>query len=211
LLTGTHQVESAPVENGARWGISAVLRPDQCAAQVLEQIAMQAAAVVGDAHWIAGASSRSHLSLRAGLERYRTSVMPGDPLVARYAAALQSAARGIGPIRFAVTGLTLTPISVMACAFPADTAADDLASEFCAALSAGGWQLAGCVPDIWYVNLLYFTGPVRDAGELIAWVEARRETEVTEILVTDIQITRWRLTATGMDPVVLASAVQPGA
>jgi hypothetical protein len=99
LLTGTHQSQSAPVDNGPCWGISAVLRPDSASAQAIEQIAATAAAVVGDSHWMAGAPSSSHLTLRS-LERYRTSVPPGDPLVARYAAALHTAAIGIGPMRF---------------------------------------------------------------------------------------------------------------
>ena len=33
----------------------------------------------------------------------------------------------------------------------------------CAALIAGGCHEAGSTPDIWYFNLLYFTGPIRDA------------------------------------------------
>jgi hypothetical protein len=104
LLAGTHQLQFAPADNGPRWGISAVLRPDPRAARAIEQIAVTAAGVVGDGHWVAGAAASSHLTLRGGLERYRTSVPVGDPLVARYAAALRTAAGGIGPIRFAVTG-----------------------------------------------------------------------------------------------------------
>ena len=211
LLTGTHQVQSAPADNGPRWGISAVLRPDPLAARAIEQIAMTAASVVGANHWMAGAAASSHLTLRGGLERYRTSVPAGDPLVARYAAALQTAAGGTGPIRFAVTGLTLTPTSVMACAIPADAAADDLAAAFYAALSADGLQAAGYTPDIWYFNLVYFTGPVRDAADLIDWVAARRAAALADVLVTDLQIARWRYTGTGMRPVVLASATPPPA
>lgn len=122
---------------------------------------------------------------------------------------LRTAVSGTGPVRFAVTGLTLTPMSVMACAIPADTAAADLASAFGVALAAGGLPDAGVTPDIWYVNLVYFTGPLRDARNLIGWVEARREIKVTDVLVTDIQLTRWRHTRTGMMPVVLASAAPP--
>jgi hypothetical protein len=114
LRAGTQQLQSAPVDNGPRWGIGAVLRPD--------------------------------------------------------------------------------PV-----------AAGDLASAFGAALSDGGWQAAGRPPDIWYFNMVYFTGPVRDAADLIDWVAARRRTWVADVLVTDIQITRWRHTSTGMLPVVLAS------
>jgi predicted RecB family endonuclease len=127
--------------------------------------------------------------------------------VARYAAALRAAVRGIGPIRFTITGLTLTPISVMARARPAGPAADDLADAFGAALGPDGRYRDR--PDIWYVNLAYFTGPVRDPQGLIDWIAARRERKVTDVLVTDIQIVRWCYTSTGMMPVVLASATRP--
>jgi hypothetical protein len=208
LLAGTHQIESAPAENGPRWGIGAALRPDPRAAHVIEAIAEAAAAVAGGG-WLAGAARSSHLTFRAGLERYRAHVPGNDPLVARYAAALHQAARGSGTIRFAVTGLTLTPVSVMACAVPADAAADNLAEAFRATLAAGGLPAAGATPAIWYLNLVYYTGPVRDAGTLIDWVAARRHAMVTDILVTDIQIMRWRHTSTGMVPVILASAKPP--
>jgi hypothetical protein len=215
LLSGTHLVESAPVDGRPRWGIGAALRPDRRAAQAVEQVAVAAAAVVGEHHWLAGGVSSSHLTLRAGLERYRASVPAGDARVARYAAALRTAAASVGPVRFAVTGLTLTPISVMACAFPADTAADDLAAAFEMALRpecprgdgrrGDGRDQAGSPPEIWYLNLVYFTGPVRDAEELVGWVAARRATEIADALITDMQITRWQHTAAGMRPVVLAS------
>jgi hypothetical protein len=211
LLAGTHRVESVPVDGSPRWGIGAALRPDPAAARLIEQIAVSAAAMVGDHRWVAGAVPSSHLTLRAGLERYRTSVPTGDPLVARYAAALHLAVSKASPIRFSVTGLTLTPISVMASAIPADSAADELASAFGAALSAGGLPGTGLTPDIWYVNLVYFTGPVRDAKELTDWVAARREMKIADALVADAQIVRWRHASTGMLPVVLASAVPAGA
>jgi hypothetical protein len=207
LLSGTHQVESVPVDGSPRWGIGAALRPDPAAAQIIEQIAVSAAVMVGDHRWVAGAVPSSHLTLRAGLECYRASVPANDPLVARYAAALRVAVSKAGPIRFSVTGLTLTPISVMASAVPADTAADELASAFGAALSADGLPRAGFTPDIWYVNLVYFTGPVRHAKQLTHWVAARREMKLADALIADAQIIRWRHTSTGMLPVVLASAV----
>lgn len=146
---------------------------------------------------------------RRGLERCRRPVPPGDPLVIRYAAALRSAARTTGPVRFTVTGLILTPVSVMASAVPADTAADDLAAAFDAALRAEGCHDAGSMPDLWYVNLVYFTGPVRDAGELIGWVEARREMQVADVRIANLQIVRWHYTVTGMVPIVLASVTPP--
>jgi hypothetical protein len=104
-----------------------------------------------------------------------------------------------------LTGLILTPVSVMATAVPADTAADDLAAAFDVALHAEGCRDAGAIPSLWYVNLAYFTGPVRAAEELIGWVEARRVRHIAHVLVTRLQIVRWHYTATGMVPIGLAS------
>ena len=126
--------------------------------------------------------------------------------MARYAAALRAAAQSTGPVRFAVTGLILTPVSVMACVIPADAAADDLAAMFDAALHAGGCHQAGSTPVLWYVNLVYFTGPVQGADELAAWTEARQQMKVTDVRVSEMQIVRWQYTVTGMMPVALASA-----
>ena len=94
----------------------------------------------------------------------------------------------------------------MACAIPADAAADDLAATFEAALRAEGCYEAGLMPVLWYVNLVYFTGPVRAADELAAWTEARQQVKVTDVQVIEMQIVRWQYTTTGMMPVVLASA-----
>jgi hypothetical protein len=207
LLSGTHQVQSAPADGLLRWGISVILRPDPLAAQAIEHTARAAAAVVGDHHWLAGAATSSHLTLRSGFEPFRNAVLPGDPLVARLTAALHAAAATLaGPLRFAITGLTLTPTSVMACAIPAGPAAADLDAAFCAALRAGGQADLGRPPDIWYLNLVYFTGQVRDAQALIDWVAARREMAVTDVLITAIQLAQWRHTPAGMRPHPLASA-----
>jgi hypothetical protein len=100
----------------------------------------------------------------------------------------------------------LTPISVMARAIPADAAADDLAAIFDAALDAEGCYEAGSTPALWYVNLVYFTGPVSAADDLAARTDARQQMKVTDVRVTEMQIARWRHTTTGMMPVVLASA-----
>jgi hypothetical protein len=182
------------------------MRPDPPAAQAIEQVARAAATVVGANHWLAGAARSSHLSLRRHLEQRRRPVPAGDRLVSRYAAALRTAAKSAGPVQFTITGLVLTPVSVMACAMPADAAADDLAATFDAALHAEGCDEAGSTPALWYVNLAYFTGPVRAPDDLAAWTEARRQMTVTEVRVTEVQVARWQHTTTGMMPVVLASA-----
>jgi hypothetical protein len=68
--------------------------------------------------------------------------------VARYSAALRTAVNGTGLLRFSVTGLTLTPVCVMACAIPADKGADDLVEAYGRALVAGGCGLVGRVHRI---------------------------------------------------------------
>jgi hypothetical protein len=205
LRTGTYRVECTPTDGGPRWAVGAVLRPDFHAARTIDQVARAAATMVGANHWLAGAARSSHLTLRRHLEPCRRQVSPADPLIVRYAAALRSAAKATGPVGFSLTGLILTPISVMAAAVPADTAADDLAAAFDAALHAEGCRDAGAIPGLWYVNLAYFTGRVRDGDELIDWVEARRAMHVADVRVTRLQIVRWQYTATGMVPIGLAS------
>jgi hypothetical protein len=210
VLTGAHRVECVPADGDPRWAVGAVLRPDSEAAQAIERVAREAAAVVGANHWLAGAARSSHLSLRRHLEPRRRPIPAGDRLVACYAAALGAAAKSAGPARFGITGLILTPVSVMARAMPADAAADDLAAVFDAALHAEGCHEAGSIPALWYVNLVYFTGPVQAGDDLAAWTEARQQMKVTDdVRVTEMQLVRWRHTVAGMVPVALASASLP--
>jgi hypothetical protein len=205
LLGGTHQVQSAPAEGDPRWGISVILRPDPAAAEAIQREALAAAAVVGPDHWLPGVAARSHLTVRAGLEPRRAVIPDADPLIARYAAALAKAAAGRQPMRFTLTGLTLTPISVMARATPAGPAPDALAEAFADELASAGMPGIGRPADIWYVNLVYFTGPVQDAPALVDWVAARRDAALTDLRVTEIQLTHWRYTGDGMEPVPLLS------
>jgi hypothetical protein len=209
LLDGTYQVQSAPVDGDPRWGVSVILRPDPDAAAAIERVALEAAAVVGPDHWLPGAVATSHLTVRAHLEPHRAVIPAGDLLAARYAAALGKAAGEPPPIRFALTGLTLTPVSVMACATPAGPAADELADAFADQLRAVGLPDIGRLADIWYVNLVYFTGRVRDATALVDWVAARHTTAITGIRVNEIQLTQWRYAGNGMVPVPMVSVMVP--
>jgi hypothetical protein len=205
LLGGTHQVQFAPADGDPRWGASVILRPDPDAAQAIERVALDAAAIVGPDHWLPGAVATSHLTVRARLEAYRAVIPAGDLLVARYATALSKAAGDPPPVRFTLTGLTLTPVSVMACAAPAGPEADELADAFADQLGTVGLPDIGRPADIWYVNLVYFTGPVRDAVALVDWVAARRTAAITELRVNEIQLARWHYASKGMVPVPMAS------
>jgi hypothetical protein len=186
--------------------MSALMRPDPAAAGVLDQITHLAAVAAGGSHWRTGAAVSSHLTLRS-LEPFRSNVPANDPLVQRYAAALRLAAAGTGPIRFTVTGLTLTPHSVMACAVPVDSAADDLAAAYADALGSDGWHEGEFQRDFWYLNLLHFAEPIPRPAELIGFVAGRRTADLADLLVAEIQITQWRYAATGMLPIAHASVV----
>ena len=204
VLDGTHRCQERPVDDSPRWGISALMRPDRSAANILDQITLLATAAAGGAHWTSGAAVSSHLTLRS-LEPFRSHVPVNDPLVDRYAVALRSAAAGIGPIRFAVTGLTLTPHSVMACAVPVDSSADDLAAAYADALGSDGWHEGEFKRDFWYLNLVHFAEPIPRPSELIDFVADRRTAEIANLLVAQIQIVQWRHSEIGMLPITHAS------
>lgn len=206
LADGSHGIQVVPAEGDRRWGVSAVLRPDPGAAASLEALAREAAAVAGDGHWLTGAVGNSHLTVRA-LEHPRDGIRDDDPHVARYAEALHTAATGIRPLTFDVVGLTLTPLSVMACAIPADESADRLSAAYTAALGPDAWLDKAFRRDIWYLNILHFAARVPDPRALIGWVAERRESAPIRLRVTEVEIAAWRFTGTGMTPRRLAASV----
>lgn len=206
LTDGSHGTQVVPSEGDRRWGVSAVLRPDLGAAASVAALAREAAAVAGDGHWLTGAVGNSHLTMRA-LEYPRKDIRDDDPCIARYAAALRTAVAGVRPLTFEVTGLTLTPLSVMACAQPTDEAADRLSADYTAALGSDAWLESKFVRSIWYLNVLHFARPVADPRALIEWVAERREVDPIPLCVTEVEIATWRFTGTGMAPLCLAAVV----
>ncbi len=206
LADGTHGIELVPADGGRRWGVSTVLRPDPRAAATLETLTAEAAAVAGDGHWLTGAAHSSHLTMRA-LEYPRDDIRDDDPCVARYAEALQTAVVGVRPMAFEVIGLTLTRLSVMACALPVDDAADRLSAAYAAALGPDAWLENEFRRDIWYLNILHFAAPVPDPRALIGWVAERRAWSPILLGVTKVEIAEWRFIGSGMAPRRLAAAV----
>lgn len=206
LADGSHGIQVAPTEGDRRWGVSALLRPDPEAAASLESLAREAAAVAGDGHWLTGAAGNSHLTMRA-LEYPRDGIGDDDPCVARYAEALRTAVAGVRPLTFDVTGLTLTPLSVMACAMPADDVADRLSAAYAEALGPDAWLEREFQRDIWYLNILHFAAPVPDPRALTGWVAERRSRPAIPVRVTEVEIATWRFTGTGMTPLRLAASV----
>ena len=201
LLAGSHQCETPPADGAARYGLSVVLRPDPAAAARLAEVGAEAAGFAGGGHWPSGDADLVHFTVRS-LERHRESVPAGDPAVRRYGAALDRAARG--KIRLRLAGLTLTPVSVMACAWPCDDAADEFATTLEAALGEDGGYENG-ERDIWYANVLHFAGPIADPAGLVDWVTRRRTLDLGETTVDTVELCQWVPDPRRPAPLVLAS------
>ena len=204
VSAGAHRVQEPPIDGGFRWGLSALLRPDVSSAEVLSKVADEASNVAGGGHWVTGSAASSHLTLRA-LETFREDLNEGDPAVKRYVAALAAAAAGAGPLMFTVTGVTLTPHSIMACALPLDDGADRLAAAFARALGSDGSYEGEFTRDFWYMNLVHFGGTIPEPARLIDWVAARRDQEIATVVVDEVQLVRWRFTGNGMVPIPVSA------
>ena len=202
VLVGRHHCETLPVEGGQRFGLSVVLRPDEDAALRLQAVSVEAQAAAGGGHWPSGDADLVHFTVRT-LEPHRTVVPKDDVALGLYVAALRRAGRG--PIRLRLTGVTLTTSGVMACAIPADHAAEGFAWALGDELGADGWFEAGIHRDIWYAMLLHFAGPVRSPRRLVDWVTARRRLDLGETIITSADLCQWVPDRRRPAPLVLAS------
>jgi len=188
IAQGTHQREELP-KDGGRWPLSVVLRPPQdCAlAHALDALTTDAAALAGPGHWETGQLGSAHLTVRA-LEPRRDVIPPGDPTLTRYQSALHRATKAsTWPVRFQVTGLTLTPGTVMACAKPLDPFL--FSSRLTTELGPDAWYEPE-PRDIWYLNLLHFTTDIAKPDELIDWVAARRHLAVGTTTIAAPELVR---------------------
>jgi hypothetical protein len=211
IATGNHQRDQPPVEGG-RWPVSVVLRPsvDAPLSRHLDALTTEAAELAGPDHWHTGQLGSAHLTVRA-LETYRAYVDPSEPAIQRYQSALERAAKDTGPARIQVTGLTLTPGSVMASAVPLDPQADLLMDRLATELGPDAWfELPHGRRDIWYLNLVHFTGDIPNPERLIDWVAARRSTYLGEATISTAELVRFHHAPTPprpyMRPEVLAEA-----
>lgn len=213
LMRQEHRREVRPVEGGGRWPISVVLFPDESMAATLEQLMDEVAQMAGTGHFRTGLAGSAHLTVRA-LEYYRESIPPADPSVQRYRSAMDAAARRCVPIAFRVTGLTLTPAGVMACARPTDGSAAQFQQALATGLGADGWREANFRRDIWYSMLLHFGGDIANAPRLVDWVAKRRNLDVGLARCDKSHLVRFRYVARDgrvlMRPEVLGHAVLGG-
>lgn len=191
VATGDHQRDALPREGG-RWPVSVALRPpaDELLSRDLDDLTAEAADLAGPDHWHTGRLGSAHLTVRA-LEGHRAVVDPHDPAIQRYRSALHRAEPG--PTRFLVAGLTLTPGTVMACAFSLDANADDLLDRFTVELGPDDWfERPHGRRDIWYLNLLHFTTAIAQPEKLIDWVAAHRTAEFGEVTIPAPELVRFR-------------------
>ncbi|MFJ7085411.1 hypothetical protein ACIQU8_19525 [Streptomyces griseus] len=205
LLSGDVPRQEPPLEDGGRWGLTVVLRPESSVAQRMERITAEAMAVAGDSHWPTGAEVSSHFTIRT-LERYRPNVSKDDERVLRYQAALRQASARVGTIRLKLTGLTLTPASVMLCASPSDEAIERFAGYLAEELASDGWFEAGFTRDIWYSNLVHLTGLPESSQALVEWVAARRGLDLGVSVHTFADLVSWTFNGRHMEPATLGRA-----
>ena len=177
VFDGSVTVQTPPVDGGARWGMSVILRPDRHATEILAALTNEAMRLAGAAHWPTGSAESSHFTVRA-LEDHRASVPTDDPKVARYVRALRAAAEGTHPLELKLSGLTLTPSSVLACAEDRDGRVQGFAERFRAELGPDGGYEDEFNRDIWYASLVHFLGCPGHPAELVAWVGQRRRVDL---------------------------------
>lgn len=209
VVAGEEVYDRPPSVDSPRWGVSAILRPDDAAAEALARLTGALSAVAGEAHWPTGRLGSSHLTVR-DLERYRDPVPADDPLLGRYNAAVARAAKRSGPLTFTLTGLVLTPGGVLMVAEPTDPAPAQLRATLARELGADGcYQHAGYRRDLWWSTLLHFAEPLTDGAALVDWVEARRTLDPAGqpgvFRARTIDLVRYEYDGAGTVPVTLAA------
>ncbi len=203
VLEGRHEVESPPDDDSLRWGPSAILRPDANALLRTEAWTADLVQLAGRRHWRTGSARSAHITVRS-LDVRRTSGV-GEPARRIYSAAVDSVAEELGRASFRATGLLVSPISVMLALAPEDDSARNLAVKLEQHLGPEGWFEQGRVRDIWYLNLIHFTGPIDDPTGLVRWVD---EQDAPDLAVesASLQVARWDFDGDGMIPSELAGA-----
>lgn len=198
--------------------MSVILRPPVAGplSQTLDRLTAEAAALAGatgdgaaggggggaGGHWQTGQAGSAHLTVRA-LEFYRPSVDPDEPVIKRYLSAMERAATTVGPARIEVTGLTLTPGTVMASAVAVDDQADRFMDQLKEELGPDAWhELDYGRRDIWYLNLLHFTTDIPSPEPLISWVEAHRSISLGEATIRSAELVRFLHAPDGPRPLM---------
>lgn len=195
VRSGSHGIESDPRTTG-RWGPSIVLRPDGVIADRLSELTSTAGGILDGEHWRSGALGRAHLTVRT-LAPYTESI-EADRLE-RYQAALHSAVRKVGPLRFDFGGLGVSSGSLMVCANPQTSAPATLRALLGAELGPDGRD------PIWYCSLLHFVSTLKNTDGFIDWVADHADKALGTYTFRVVDVCWWRYDGEGMAPQVAAS------
>lgn len=196
VLRGAHRRDTPPVEGG-RWPITVVCVPPEIVRIRLEQLMRAALVHAGPGHCLTGRRDTSHLTVRA-LEPYRDAAALDDPVTAEYLDALERATRRSTPLAFHLTGVTLTPGSLMAQLEPQGDAPWQFMKLLADELGPMAWyEGQGQRRDIWYANLIHFAAPILDARAFVKWVGDYRLMEPLEFVVDTASLVRSRYTEVG--------------
>ena len=173
VLAGRALLDVPPVPGGTRWGLSLVARPDAAAAERLQALAAEAAALAGPGQWVTASPGSTHLTVTY-LERTHREIGADDAAVRRFADVVRRLAADVPPLRWRVTGLALADRGVLALAEPVDGAADALRDRVLRELDEVGRAEAYYRSSVWWATLVHFAAPVADPAGLAAWVDARQ-------------------------------------
>lgn len=172
-------------------------RPPTATAAVLESWMRRALAFAGPHHYLTGLAGSAHVTVRA-LEPRRESRTPSDPVAICWRQALAQVAATTPPLRFELTGVTLTPGTVMAQLEPVDESPWVFMRTLAKALGALAWYEAQWPErDIWYVNLVHFAAPIADPEGLLAWVAENRDIPPLEVVIPTVELVAFELAADG--------------
>lgn len=200
--SGNHEVESPPEAEGLRWGPSVILHPDADTRSRVDGWVSELLPIVGPGHWATGSSASAHITVRTLGPRRRAD--SDDGMMARYAEAVAAAADAVDSVRFQLGRVLLSPISVMLALLPVDDAADRLAAAIEQALGPDGWFERNRVRDIWYLNLVHFTGLITDANGLAQWVDTCDAGKGCCVDAHTLEAVHWEFNGRQMIPTPLA-------
>lgn len=191
IRAGDHQRDRPPVHGSDRWGPSMLMRLPAPLRERVHALAREVEQLTGAGHFRTGHPEASHLSVR-GLAPYSDSASATDELSVRFAAALSRAAVDTPPLRFAITGVTLTPISVMVQVEADGDDAWDLLRRVGDELGPDGYyESAWGQRDLFYTNVIHFADQIEDPNGLISWVRRHRALEPIPFEVNEIELVRY--------------------
>src|SRR5690606_12583600 len=125
-----------------------------------------------------------------------------------YATGLRAAAARCGPVRLRFTGVSLSPVGVLAAAWPVDGAADRLAGHLKDAMGRSRWS----EHDMRSATPRHFAGEVRAPPRLLDGAAAPRRIDPVPTRITTVDLVAWSSERDGAQPlpVTLASAPLTG-